>query len=414
MWLLHQPMDDLSGPPARRRWLTWRKKSELSALDLAIEKSGFKTQPWEQCARVLYELGYQRDARFLFRMEQRFLRLKGKPTKPSRFFSFVLGTFVGHGYNVFYTVLWAMGLFVLGAIIADAGYRDGYIVPAPAEMSEPNEYIVGQNIHVPDHDANFPSFHPLLYALDIALPAGDLRQMRYWIAIDKQSDRKCALSPFVGTVNDASAKLIGPLGAEGLYDRGAKYIGRPFAWIWNAVTAPARPLFGWLAKEAKLHPDGGDESTTVNVCENPSSALSLHSAVAVAFLVAILLSALSAATGLRHAATLRFREPDQDKRRQARNLYRHVLNRGRRWWLIWIPPTLVMFVIFSFFFVVTIFLLNARLIGDAIDWLNAAFCKTWLSLSFVHMWCSAETLMGWLLITAVAIGLASAVFRGRD
>ncbi|HTU00019.1 MAG TPA: hypothetical protein VMF58_18360 [Rhizomicrobium sp.] len=380
MWLLHQPENDLRGPP--------RRPSLLSSI-IAIFKSpdpderegpkvGFKTQPWEQCARVLYELGYHRDARFLYRMEQRFLRLKSSQNWSDRFLSFILGTFVGHGYRVFYALLWAVGLFVMGGIVGDAGYRSGYIAPAQPEIvtdwlhrqSSPGAPSGAGGYSLPPE---YPRFHPLLYSIDIALPAGNLRQMDYWIPSDKrvleipklndQASLPEATNPWLVCILD----LMGPCGKLTVADK--------------VEAAPA--------------------------------AIEVSLGLAALVTIALGLRWILPWALMYFPGNVIFAFDGRFSQVKAWGIYRRVLNERRKLWRILIPPFLVVCTLYFFFFVLILYLFDAQPIYEVVHQLND-YCSIHIGMSFSHIWSAFETLMGWLLITSVGIGLGAVVFRRTE
>lgn len=334
IWLLHQPDQDLSRP-----------RSDESDY-------GFKTQPWEQCASVLYEMGYQRDARFLYRMEQRFIRVKDRLSWTSQWLSVLLGMFVGHGYRFFYTLLWAIWLMSIGAAISDYGYQKGYVVET--------ERLEGVT--------PYPEFHPLLFSLDTALPAGDLRQTKFWVAVD----HRAAACPDGGVPPHCKAPnpVVPKIGSS---------IGRILAWLLGLAGVPA-----WLGQL--------------------SAALSE--------LVAISLLTFLFARWLTRDIRMHLRDGDAFTRRDARRLYASVLN-SHRGPARFLPIFGVCVAVVSFPLVWGLYLFDEPDLFALFDWVDG-WMQGELGVSLVHAWMSLETLLGWLLISAVIIGLGAVVFRHPD
>ncbi len=342
MWLLHQPEKDL-WPPKRKIAIFHGNRNGREQ-----ETVGFKTQPWEQCATVLHSLGYRTDARFLYQMEQRFIRLRGRLNPLARIMNFGLGTLVGHGYRVLFAILWAIWLVGIGTIVADAGFNDHHIVPAPAEYAEHHE-TNWVDVHAPD----YPTFNPLLFSLDMALPAGNVRQRDYWIAID---DNKTYLVP------DAFAPM--PL---------VRRVNECFGRMIHGKTCHA------TRNEPQEPVDAKDKAVAQTVC------------VLEAGLILLSLGFW------RLGSMFAFWQ------------YRNILNRNRVSLLSVLP---VAALIAAFFMAWSVYLIDCRLVFCL---LNSG--DTWLLLhvhmSVTHVWFVFETLAGWVLLTMVAVALGSTIFHYR-
>ncbi|HEY8699073.1 MAG TPA: hypothetical protein VIM02_15830 [Rhizomicrobium sp.] len=355
LWLLHQPMRDLSKPGAGN------------------PGGGFKTQPWEQCARVLYELGYQRDARYLYRMQQRFIRIKGRPTFPSKALSVLLGIFVGHGYRVFYTFLWAIWLVGMGMIVTDYGYRYGYIVPAQSNSAfyQSDRSLVRRLLESTDYDAGapvpYPKFHPLLFSLDTALPAGDLRQKHYWIPTDTRL-RHCPDRP-EADVCPAPSQIV----------------ERSNTKLHHAV-ASIRATLPFLSERTIARFVGG----------------SMFFVIALIFL-----------GWLFYDMTIGFFRDRDFNAANASKLYRRVLNHKRGWGYLF-PAAFVVFLILLFIASMMAYLYDAGIAFDVLRHFDKILRGIGLNVSVTHIWTTFETLVGWLLITAVVVSLGSTVFRRRE
>jgi hypothetical protein len=366
IWLLHQPIADLSLANGKhstgsRRANDAPSNGHADREDYGLTPSGFKTQPWERCATVLHELGYRTEARYLYRMEQRFIRFKMRLGPADRFVNFLLGTFVGHGYRLMLAISWAVWLVGLGMIVGDWGYSRGYIAPSQEITIE---------VHGNDYENGFPqgypSFRPMLFSLDTALPAGNLRQVNYWVAVDNPVTKPPQMPddpvPRIRKVNDR------------------------FAEFQNALET-------WFGGGALVQ-----------------------------FLLSVARAGLGTVLGLVLAYGLYLwparREAKPDFKRigfsvsKARELYDEVLNNGRK--RIWrrVPPFLV-FVMASLFFVCWGTYITSR---DSLFWAidqSNCFLTHNFRVSFAHIWFVVETVLGWLLITAVAVALGSTVFHYR-
>jgi hypothetical protein len=348
MWLLHQPARDLQPAPISNV----RDSDDENPADW-----GFKTQPWEQCAQILYDLGYHRDARYIWRMEQRFLRVKGRQARSEKFLNLLLGTFVGHGYGVVFTLLWALWLVGLGAIVADYGQYKGYMVPSQGDIvvaaADHKEWarLLGEQHDWVNPPRGYPEFHPVFYSMDVALPAGNLRQAENWIAVDTpNSDFEAPLpSILLDTANPwfGCSLLI--------------VIGVVLTWSAAAVI-----WLRWLRAEATI----------------------------------------------RFPSTHKLSPRDHFGLSEAKALYFRRLNDNSRH-RDWIAQGTVALMLLTALAATGIYLLNSLWIFEYLD------CWDWLSqhiahMSFPHVFSIFETLAGWLLITAIAIGLGAAVFRRTE
>jgi hypothetical protein len=414
IWLLHQPWKDLSQATGRKS----RKRLISRMSDDGHESVGFKAQPWEQCATILQGHGYRTDASFLYRIEQRFIRYTIPTTQLNRLWNFILGTFVGHGYRVLFAILWAVWLVGLGTIIAASGYRDGYIVPTPEssaarEAAVLQEAVLKRSLKVdirrhilPDssRDANasrvlskrdsdfgfegvvkpvpvppdsnrkedgtsklsesYPAFHPFLFSLDMALPAGNVRQIAYWIAVD---DRNLANIP--------SENLNSP----------------PF--VTNANRRSQRFI-------ANINAFFGSHVPNVRVEEF------------IGFALAAIIAWFLKSRFLRGVPVPRFKSNPVLRRSDARKFYLDTVNRGRSFLGRNMPPIFVGAVAYLFFLAWAIYLIDRQITFAFIDSLDD-LARAWLRMSFAHLWFVGETLMGWILITAVAVSLGTTIFQYR-
>ncbi len=171
----------LKGPLSgtkRLAWLLNQPPTDLLKVK-GVSPSGFKSQPWEQCAEVLSRSGYDRDAKFLLRVQHRFLRLHGQLNFLEKAYNVVLAILVGHGHRVFYAAWWSLILIVSSTIVFDLARMSGQVSPAQEEVILSEKYdSTGQ---VPE---SYPHFAPAIYALDITLPVGDFHQQEYWTIND--------------------------------------------------------------------------------------------------------------------------------------------------------------------------------------------------------------------------------------
>ena len=337
--------NSLEGPNRGSERLLWLLQQPAS--DLATVKgkpdSGFRTQPWEQCAKVLYDMGYRRSARYLYRVEQRFLRIKGRMGFPSRVLNSLLGMFVGHGYRVLYAALWAVWLLSIGTIIGDYGVSRGYFVPAQSEIVAGPDY---QKTHKPP--AEYPVFHPLLYSVDTALPAASLHQSEFWTPIDTPAK----------SISVASSPL---------------------------ATMSNRLFARWTRQSS-------------------------DNCALVAAMVIVAFGVGGFSWWLFHDTTITVKGSGQTTKRDARRLYRNILNHHRNPFPRFTLLLIVELSVAAFAGLTSLYFIDQSLLFRLLDIANDCV-RAWMNVSLPHIWMIFETLLGWLLISAVVAQLAYTVFQ---
>jgi hypothetical protein len=136
----------------------------------------FRPQPYEQLAKVFSHLGMDNEATdILIAKENDRLRYAG-PRPLQRFGRYILRYTIAYGYRPWLALIWAMGFLIVGALIFQAAYVHGLIVPASAEVLVSEGYIKHRALP-PD----YPPFEGWAYALDTFLPLVSLFMEEYWI-----------------------------------------------------------------------------------------------------------------------------------------------------------------------------------------------------------------------------------------
>lgn len=129
-----------------------------------LQRAEFSSQAYEQAAKVLRQMGSERDARRILRAKQDDLRRRGQLGRAARIWNWLLGATLGHGYQVWRAALLLFALISVGAIAFNIGYKGHHIHPAKMD-AKPYE---------------LPRFQPFAYSLDVGLPIIDLNQERQW------------------------------------------------------------------------------------------------------------------------------------------------------------------------------------------------------------------------------------------
>ena len=142
----------------------------------------FRPQPYEQLAKVFAHLGMDNEATdILIAKENDRLRYAGiQPLQ--RIGRYILRYTIAYGYRPWIAFLWALGFIAIGAIIFQAAYVHGLIVPASAEVLVSEGYLKGRMLP-PD----YPPFEGWAYALDTFLPLVSLFMEEYWIPDGSQA-----------------------------------------------------------------------------------------------------------------------------------------------------------------------------------------------------------------------------------
>jgi len=129
-------------------------------------QSGFHPQPYRQLAKVLHESGDDSGAIKVLvaagdaRYEQYGLI--------GRVVGWILKVTIGYGHQPFRTILWMMGVIILGWLLVTTGARAGVMRRTWPDSPPPGEL------------AAYEKLHPLLYSLDVFLPFVNLHQEHYW------------------------------------------------------------------------------------------------------------------------------------------------------------------------------------------------------------------------------------------
>ena len=175
-------------------WLNRQHEDDLGAK--------FKPQPWEQLIKVLREMGHPADAAEIAMAKQVALRKAGKignPKQPLRQWLLywplhkLYGTLAGYGYRPLRLVGWMVMLWGIASLCFIHGANQGYMGPSTALLNSP-EIAAQIDAKCGHHDepgkqywtrceampAEYTTFQPALYALDLILPLVDLQQESDW------------------------------------------------------------------------------------------------------------------------------------------------------------------------------------------------------------------------------------------
>jgi hypothetical protein len=169
--IFNGPMD----AKARRCWL---ERQAPMPLGIGLEQplpapKPFKSQPYQQLAKVLRESGQEVDAKRILIAKEQARRKRGDLGGLARIWSLLLGATIAYGYRPYQALLWAAFWVVLGWGLFDAGYQAKIVIPVKAEAYAADKTTV----QLPTF---YPAFIPWLYSLDTFVPIINFGQKDYW------------------------------------------------------------------------------------------------------------------------------------------------------------------------------------------------------------------------------------------
>jgi hypothetical protein len=178
----------------RIEWLKLQCEDQLT--------TDFKPQPWEQLIKVLREMGHPEDASTVAIAKQNQWRVATATAKRPfgekvrRSMHWVYGLFAGYGHRPIWTVYWMVGMWFVWSLLFMAGAHYNYMGPstpllnsptlAPAidaacgHAGQPGKQNWTECSEVP---AEYSTFQPFVYSLDLILPLVDLQQDSDWAPI---------------------------------------------------------------------------------------------------------------------------------------------------------------------------------------------------------------------------------------
>lgn len=179
-----------SDAETRIRWLERQRPDQLNSDD-------WSPQPWEQLIKVLRDMGHPLEATKVAIAKQERMRRAGKVGGPSaQFMHELYGLVAGYGYRPIYTVGWMLAFWLVAGIYFYFGAQFGYIGPGTPLLNSPDlsaqiEATCGHRFEVgkviwtscPAMPAEYTTFQPFMYSLDLILPLVDLQQESDWAPI---------------------------------------------------------------------------------------------------------------------------------------------------------------------------------------------------------------------------------------
>ena len=147
----------------------------------------FSPLPYEQAARVLFEMGYAKDAREILLEKERLQTADERTPWHHKIGRRLWDVFAGYGYRLRYTLGW-MAFFIYtgtsvfldadlqhrivphqSVVLVDRDYQD-----AVSEGKKPTEFV-------PEMFSGYPEFNQFWLSVDIFIPLFNLHQETHWI-----------------------------------------------------------------------------------------------------------------------------------------------------------------------------------------------------------------------------------------
>jgi hypothetical protein len=196
--------------PTRVRWLLLQKAEQYG--------TPFWPQPWEHLAKVLREMGHYEDAKTVSVEKQKEIRRCGligarRITPESDSFAkfgtkwwisvsniaarglhWFYGALAGYGYRPIKTAGWMVASWLIGSCVYFVAAEDGLMAPAnpriymdPALASCGTGGDAGKSVwtRCAALPAEYGTFSPWIYSLDVSLPVVDLHQESEWRPVDR-------------------------------------------------------------------------------------------------------------------------------------------------------------------------------------------------------------------------------------
>jgi|JI7StandDraft_1071085.scaffolds.fasta_scaffold91121_2 hypothetical protein len=185
--------DRIIGPTdaaSRIRWLERQRADQLNEDD-------WSPQPWEQLVKTLRDMGHPLEATKVAIAKQERMRRAGKVGGPfAQLLHWIYGALAGYGYRPLRTVRAMLVVWVMAAVAFHFGGQAGYVGPTTPLFNSPA--LSGQVEQHCGHGsetgktpwtrcaampAEYTTFQPLIYSLDLILPLVDLQQEADWAPI---------------------------------------------------------------------------------------------------------------------------------------------------------------------------------------------------------------------------------------
>ena len=169
----------------RLKWL--KKRPEARRLkDGGEEKIPFSPLPYEQAAKVLFNMGHDNDARKILLEKERKITKYGKWKWWQNSLRWCWDKLAGYGYKPVRTFRFGMIVIIFGGCVFWYAEENKRIVPHQPVVLAKDKYRVARKADThPAESAqlvvsDYPGFNPFLFSVDIFVPFFNLHQEPYW------------------------------------------------------------------------------------------------------------------------------------------------------------------------------------------------------------------------------------------
>ena len=169
----------------RLKWL--KKRPEARRLkDGGEEKIPFSPLPYEQAAKVLFNMGHDNDARKILLEKERKITKYGKWKWWQNSLRWCWDKLAGYGYKPMRTFRFGMIVIIFGGCVFWYAEENKRIVPHQPVVLAKDKYRVARKADThPAESAqlvvsDYPGFNPFLFSVDIFVPFFNLHQEPYW------------------------------------------------------------------------------------------------------------------------------------------------------------------------------------------------------------------------------------------
>jgi hypothetical protein len=199
--------DRIVGPTdaaSRIRWLERQRADHLDSRD-------WRPQPWEHLIETLSQMGQRTVAIQIEIAKQDRMRRAGRVGGPvEQFLHWLYGFVMGYGYRPLRLFQWMLITSLACSFFFSVGADYGYIGPTTPLLNSPEiaaqvEAECGHRFELdktpwtrcPAMPAEYTTFQPFLYSLDLILPLVDLQQEADWAPIVEAPDRTLPFGIFL-------------------------------------------------------------------------------------------------------------------------------------------------------------------------------------------------------------------------
>lgn len=159
-------------------------------------------QPYRQLAKVLHQMGHERDARKIAIARMDAYRDRGKVSRARKFWFYIIRWTAGYGYEPWQIWRSALATFLIGLLVFWLSFNSGGMIPAKEEVFLDKCYELNSGSRPPKWERDceswiahersltsnplwlppeYPEFSAIWFSLDALLPIVDLHQESYWL-----------------------------------------------------------------------------------------------------------------------------------------------------------------------------------------------------------------------------------------